>query len=416
MLYRRFSIRSLPTLRLALGLVAAVALFSGVSSAAPPLSQRQRDVQERLEDTRQRAEQARTKEERLSEAIAVASEQIDVVEGEASAAAETLRRSEAALAASERELARLDRELKRLTARLELLGRELAAGQRLLAKRAVAIYTSEQPDLVGVALGAGSFDDLIDRVELQRAIVEQDTSLIRQISGLRASVARDRAMTKRVEKRRAMETRRLAAVTSERRSAYATVAARRDALATLRQERQRSLAGVAVDRKRFEAEAQALQAESARIAQLIAAAPPLSSPPSSSATGSPAPAPPSGAGGAYVWPVRGVLTSPFGWRWGRMHEGIDIGAPAGAAVVASASGTVIHAGSMSGYGLLVLVQHPGGVVTAYAHNSAVSVGVGQPVAQGQQIASVGCTGRCFGDHVHFEVRVGGSPADPLGYL
>jgi murein DD-endopeptidase MepM/ murein hydrolase activator NlpD len=103
-------------------------------------------------------------------------------------------------------------------------------------------------------------------------------------------------------------------------------------------------------------------------------------------------------------------------RWGRLHAGIDIAAPAGTPVVASASGRVAYAGSMSGYGLLVIVQHAGGIATAYAHNSALAVSVGQSVGQGQQIASVGCTGHCYGDHVHFEVRVNGSPVDPMGYL
>lgn len=416
MLYRRFPSRHLPVLHFALLAIAATAVFTAVSAAAPPLPKRQQDVQAQLERARLHAEQARTKEGRIAAAITETSEQIDVVEGEASAAAEELRAAEASLARSERELARLAAELERLTRRLKVLRRELAAGQRLLSDRVVAIYTSEAPDLIGVVLEADSLEELIDRVEMEQAIVNQDTSLVAQISELRARVGKDRAKTEQVEKRQAIETRRLAAVTNERRSAYAAVAEKRDALAALRGERQRSLAAVTVDRKRFEAEAQALQAESARIAQLIASAPPPSPPPSPPGSASSAPAPPSGAGGAFIWPVRGVLTSPFGWRWGRMHEGIDIGAPAGATVVASASGYVIHAGWMSGYGLLVLLQHPGGVVTAYAHNSSVAVSVGQPVSQGQQIASVGCTGHCFGDHVHFEVRVGGSPTDPMGYL
>ena len=108
--------------------------------------------------------------------------------------------------------------------------------------------------------------------------------------------------------------------------------------------------------------------------------------------------------------------SPFGQRWGRLHSGIDISAPAGTAIAASASGQVVYAGSMSGYGLIVVIQHPGGIATAYAHNSSISVSVGQSVSQGETIAAVGCTGHCFGDHVHFEIRVGGSPVDPMGYL
>jgi murein DD-endopeptidase MepM/ murein hydrolase activator NlpD len=77
---------------------------------------------------------------------------------------------------------------------------------------------------------------------------------------------------------------------------------------------------------------------------------------------------------------------------------------------------VTYVGSMSGYGLIVVVQHANGIATAYAHNSSISVSVGEQVSQGQTIAAVGCTGHCFGDHVHFEVRVGGSPVDPMAYL
>jgi murein DD-endopeptidase MepM/ murein hydrolase activator NlpD len=71
---------------------------------------------------------------------------------------------------------------------------------------------------------------------------------------------------------------------------------------------------------------------------------------------------------------------------------------------------------MSGYGLIVVVQHAGNVATAYAHDSRINVSVGQFVSQGQVIAAVGCTGSCYGDHVHFEVRIGGVPVDPMGYL
>jgi murein DD-endopeptidase MepM/ murein hydrolase activator NlpD len=118
----------------------------------------------------------------------------------------------------------------------------------------------------------------------------------------------------------------------------------------------------------------------------------------------------------FVWPVGGTLVSPFGERWGRLHSGIDIAAPAGTPIVASAAGTVTYAGSMSGYGLVVVIQHAGGIATAYAHNSSIAVSAAQVVGQGQTIAEVGCTGHCFGDHVHFEVRVGGSPVNPMTYL
>ena len=187
--------------------------------------------------------------------------------------------------------------------------------------------------------------------------------------------------------------------------------ARRDSLTSLRSSREQSLSAVQVDRKAWEAQANALAAESARVAAVIVASP-AEQPGADVPPSTPASSPSSG----FIWPVRGTLVSPYGQRWGRLHSGIDIAAPAGTAIVASASGQVVYAGSMSGYGLIVVLQHPGGIATAYAHNSSVSVSVGQSVSQGQTIAAVGCTGHCFGDHVHFEVRLGGGPVDPMGYL
>ena len=118
----------------------------------------------------------------------------------------------------------------------------------------------------------------------------------------------------------------------------------------------------------------------------------------------------------FIWPASGPVTSPFGWRWGRMHEGIDIGAPYGAPIVAAAAGTVIYCGWMSGYGNLVAIDHGGGISTAYGHQSSIAVACGQHVDQGQTIGYVGSTGHSTGPHLHFEVRVNGSPVDPLGYL
>jgi murein DD-endopeptidase MepM/ murein hydrolase activator NlpD len=99
-----------------------------------------------------------------------------------------------------------------------------------------------------------------------------------------------------------------------------------------------------------------------------------------------------------------------------MHEGIDIAVSSGTPVVAAAAGTVIVAGWLGGYGNLVVVDHGNGISTAYGHNTSVAVGVGQSVAQGQLVAYSGNTGHSTGPHVHFEVRINGSPVDPLGYL
>lgn len=126
----------------------------------------------------------------------------------------------------------------------------------------------------------------------------------------------------------------------------------------------------------------------------------------------------SGKFNGYIWPTRGVLTSGYGWRWGRMHKGIDIAAPTGTPIMAAASGVVITAGwNSGGYGNLVEIQHPDGSVTLYAHNNRILVRQGQQVEQGQQIAEMGSTGYSTGPHCHFEVHLPGHGAvNPMAYL
>jgi len=120
--------------------------------------------------------------------------------------------------------------------------------------------------------------------------------------------------------------------------------------------------------------------------------------------------------GRFIWPVVGQITSPFGKRGKEFHSGIDIAQSKGTPVYASNSGTVTFAGWSGGYGNLVIINHGGGIETYYAHNSAITVSVGQQVEKGQQIAKVGSTGRSTGSHVHFEIRINGSPVNPLNYL
>ncbi|MEB3290660.1 MAG: peptidoglycan DD-metalloendopeptidase family protein [Leptolyngbya sp.] len=120
----------------------------------------------------------------------------------------------------------------------------------------------------------------------------------------------------------------------------------------------------------------------------------------------------------YVWPTHGTFTSGYGWRWGRMHRGIDVAGPVGTPVVAAATGVVVRSGwNSGGYGNMVDIRHPDGSLTRYAHNSRLLVREGQQVAQGQQIAEMGSTGRSTGPHLHFEIHLPGSgTVNPMAYL
>jgi len=119
----------------------------------------------------------------------------------------------------------------------------------------------------------------------------------------------------------------------------------------------------------------------------------------------------------FAWPVAGRVTSGFGVRDGRRHDGIDIAAARGTPVLAAERGTVVYSGSgVRGYGNLIIIQHAGPFSTVYAHNDKNLVAVDAQVRKGQRIATVGDTGRSSGDHLHFEIRKKVKPVDPLAYL
>ena len=121
---------------------------------------------------------------------------------------------------------------------------------------------------------------------------------------------------------------------------------------------------------------------------------------------------------SLIRPTSGVVTSRFGSRWGSTHKGLDIGAPKGTPIKAAAGGTVTVAqyGYSGGYGNYVIISHGNGIQTVYAHCNTLNVKVGQKVSQGEQIATVGNTGRSTGNHLHLEIRVNGVAQNPQNYL
>lgn len=142
--------------------------------------------------------------------------------------------------------------------------------------------------------------------------------------------------------------------------------------------------------------------------------------PSAGSPATPTPSPGASADQAadprWRWPAPGRVTSEFGPRWGRRHEGLDIAAAHGSPVVAAAGGRVTAARAMGGYGLVVKVAHPGATTTVYAHLSSLSVTAGQALTAGQRLGATGCSGSCTGAHLHFEVRRDGAATDPRGLL
>jgi murein DD-endopeptidase MepM/ murein hydrolase activator NlpD len=123
-----------------------------------------------------------------------------------------------------------------------------------------------------------------------------------------------------------------------------------------------------------------------------------------------------------IWPVNGVVTSGFSWRnspWGdgnELHQGLDIANSLGTPIVATADGQVVQSEWAGDYGNVVQIDHGNGIATVYGHNSSILVKVGQSVRKGQVISLLGSTGKSTGPHVHYEVRVNGTPVDPIRFL
>ncbi len=120
--------------------------------------------------------------------------------------------------------------------------------------------------------------------------------------------------------------------------------------------------------------------------------------------------------GYFKWPLHAEMSSPFGSRWGRAHDGIDIRSPEGTPFKAAAAGEVVFASEFQGYGKLILIKHPNNYFTAYAHCSKMKVKEGDKVKQSEVIGEVGKTGHATGYHLHFEIRYESTPMDPLDFL
>jgi murein DD-endopeptidase MepM/ murein hydrolase activator NlpD len=305
-----------------------------------------------------------------------------------------------------RERLRQLNELFRLqTKRLELLRRQHAIALHRLADRVDSLYRQEEPDTLSLLLSSTSFADALDVFDYLRRIAEEDKRVANEVGAAKNRVRVQREQTRTTRSRHRQETRAVAVRVDQIRALRDRLAASRSGLVAAQAQHQQDLAELSAAERDQVGEMEALQAVSATLAAKIQAAQ------SAAATGGGSP---SAAG--FVWPVLGPVTSPFGWRWGRMHEGIDIGAASGTPIRAAAAGTVIYAGWMGGYGNLVAIDHGGGIATAYGHQSSIATGYGSYVAQGEVIGYVGSTGHSTGPHLHFEVRVNGVPVDPLGYL
>jgi murein DD-endopeptidase MepM/ murein hydrolase activator NlpD len=356
---------------------------------------------QRIDKKREQIAEARHKEGVLSSTIQQFSNRIEVLQGEIAATERRLERAQVALERQQARLLEVRDQLEQARDRLERLRSQLETARRVLAERLVEIYKSDSPDALTVVLEADGFEDLLERAEFLERISEQDRTITHRVRDLRDEAREQAIELAALEKQEQAVAEQIMAERDQIAAAQSQLVASRDQLAAAREDKRDALATVRDSRVALEGDLRALEAEQARVQAALA---------------SQAGGPIRQGSGQLVWPVNGAVVSPFGMRWGRLHAGVDIAAGSGTPIRAADSGRVALMGWVGGYGNYTCIQHTGSLSTCYAHQSSFATSNGASVGQGQVIGYVGCTGHCFGDHLHFETRVGGSPVDPMGYL
>jgi murein DD-endopeptidase MepM/ murein hydrolase activator NlpD len=388
--------------------LAIAGLAAATGASAQSLTDQQATLDGKISSLRTKISYAKNKEGILSSQISSATDEISSLEGDIDSLSSQLTVLQADLAEHRARLAVLEEKFDRQTRHLKQLRRDHEKAQRILDQRLVELYETGEVDSVAILLQVENLTELIQQIDFMNDVGEHDQRLAATIKKLKIDLAHARRETAAIRTEVAEATSVIEAKAAEAEAAQAALVARQSSLAAAKESKTALLADVEGARHEAEEDLDSMLAASATLADQIRAA--QTPAPTSGGSGGGSP---SAAG--FIWPVNGTVTSGFGMRWGRMHEGIDIAAPTGTAIHAAAGGTVIYAGVMSGYGNIVVIDHGGGISTAYGHMSAIWVG-GGTVSQGQGIGAVGCTGHCTGPHVHFEVRVNGSPVDPMGYL
>ena len=385
------------------------ALLPLPSDGASP-SSRLNDVQKKIQTTRGKIGRRKGTERVLTTQISAYNARIGTLQARIGRLERRQAQVQADLDSKRAELNRLQDQLRSERRRLVRLRKRLGVARRALAQRLVELYQADTPDLVTVILNANGFADLLERGDFMQRVSEQDQHIISIVRSARADATATEARLQTFERRQ----RRVTAIVLSNRNQIAgfkqTLIDTRVGLDGTRSDKQRALVSVRSERQHLEGALSSLKAEQAKIQSTLQKA---------------AGTLPAGAikrgNGSMIWPVNGPITSPFCERraWEACHPGIDIGVPSGTPIRAAASGKVTlmqSAGASGGYGNYTCVSHTSTLSTCYAHQSRFATSLGASVSQGQVIGYTGCTGLCFGPHLHFEVRINGAVTNPLNYL
>jgi murein DD-endopeptidase MepM/ murein hydrolase activator NlpD len=399
---------------------------SGLSTAsAASLSDQLEDSRARLQKVRDSLAKAQAARKAALGDIAAIDQNIDGAEKELRIATATYDEAAGVLAQLRAELDVLTVELTQKRKELKRTERDLSIQQEVFNERLTNVYKSGGRLMYLAALfqpaaEPTSISELMGRFDLLSSIAEQDYDILTQIDTLKAKIEEQKAAleTERVhvsalEQKQRATTKTLAAQAEKKQAAV-------DELENALAAKNKVLAAAEKDVAAWSRQEDELSAESGRIAdQIKAAQAAANSSRSSASSGGDGGG---GGGGSLYRPVPGAITSAFGYRMHpifhvrKMHTGVDMHAGMGTPIRAAESGTVISAGWRGGYGKCVVIAHGGNLATLYGHQSTILVSAGETVERGEVIGKVGSTGYSTGPHLHFEVRVGGSPVNPANYL
>jgi murein DD-endopeptidase MepM/ murein hydrolase activator NlpD len=368
------------------------------------------DIEKKIESTQGKIGRKKGTERLLTTQISAYTQRINRLQGKIGSLQERQATAQADLDAKQAELTQIQGDLRYQRERLVRLRARLTQARTALAKRLVELYQADAPDLVTVILSSKGFADLLERGEFMKRVSDQDQRIVMLVRDAKADATSAAQRLDVLEQRQ----QKITLIVKQRRDEIAQ--AKQGLIDTkvgldgTRADKASALQHVRYERKQLEGNLSGLKAEQAKIQSTLQQA----------ATGIPA-GPIKHGNGSLIWPVNGPITSPFCERraWEACHPGIDIGVPSGTPIRAAAAGKVVlmqSAGASGGYGNFTCIAHTATMSTCYAHQSSFATSLGATVAQGQVIGYSGCTGLCFGPHLHFEVRINGAVTNPLNYL